>query len=156
MRKFAANYLFNDAGILLKNGIVYADDEGNAVRFLDTKGDLRETDLLAFHNGILMAGCIFIRNKEVGSIPENRISETIFESVLELIQLSIQNIIELSKQIQQLFPEMTIPEILNEIRSILQLEGGFIQESLPGIYLLSGVNLPDLKFTSKSRIKKIF
>ncbi|MFY9152380.1 MAG: hypothetical protein WAO52_10215 [Prolixibacteraceae bacterium] len=155
MRKFAANYLFSDAGILMKNGIVYADDAGNAIQFIDTKGDLRETELLAFHNGILMAGFEFVKFNEAEPAPGNQLAEKIFDSVPESGTMTILNFIELARQIQSKFPEMIIPEILRELVSALKTRG-FIRESRAGIFLLSGANLPELKFTSRCRIRKIF
>lgn len=153
MRKFAANYLISDSGILLKNGIVHADDSGNVIQYFDTKGDLRESELLAFHNGILMAGFEFVKSNEPAPVDENPIDEKI--SDLDSEQLTIQNFAELAKQHQEKFPEMIIPEILKELASDLA-KRGFIQERKAGIFLLSGANLPDLKFTPKCRIRKIF
>lgn len=153
MRKFAANYLFSDSGILLKNGIVYADDAGNALEFTDTKGDLRESELLAFHNGILIAGFEFVKSDEAESVTGNPNDEIILD--LESDRLTIQKFAELAKQTQEQFPELNIPEILQKLTSTL-VSRGFIQEKTTGIFLLSGANLPELKFTPKCRIRKIF
>lgn len=153
MRKFAANYLISDSGILLKNGIVHADDSGNVIQCFDTKGDLRESELLAFHNGILMAGFEFVKSDEPAPVAENPIDEKI--SDLDSDRLTIQNFAELAKQVQELFPEMIIPEIMQKLASDLKRQG-FIQEKRAGVFLLSGANLPDLKFTPKCRIRKIY
>ena len=152
MRNFAANYLIDNAGMLLKNGIIHADEQGNAIRFIDTRGDLRETELLAFHNGIIFAGQKFSRTNQSSPVSGNQISELGSSAS----QLSLQEVIELAKQRQAVFPEKNIPEILNEISAELLENEGFVQVPVPGIYLLSGANLPELKFTAKSRIRRIF
>lgn len=157
MRKFAANYLFTDAGDFLKNGIVIAQDNGTALQWIDTKGDLRESEQLIFHNGILMAGCLFTKITSATSNLESDqpLSSIVLQSVTGSTQFSIQNLIDLGKMIQIQFPDMKIPDIMKEISAVLLNSGGFIKENIPGIYLLKGVDLVNLHFTTKSRLKKI-
>ncbi len=155
MRKFAANYLVADTGNYLKNGIVVAGEDGFVLEYIDTKGDLREIAQLTFFNGILMAACTFIKTKaaDFGSIQP-------FESLtMNLLtgsnQFSLSELIELGKQIQLQFPELKIPEIMNGMNEVLFTTGGFTKENIAGINLLTGVDLVNLHFTSKSRLKKI-
>lgn len=157
MRKFAANYLVSEAGVFLKNGIVIAQDDGTVLRTIDTKGDLSETEQLIFNNGILMGGCSFSNTNATTAESETdqSLRSFVFKSILGTKQFSIQNLIDLGKQVQIQFPEMKIPAILNEISEVLQTNGGFIKENIPGIYLLNGVDLSRLRFTPKSRLKKI-
>lgn len=157
MKKFAANYLVSEAGKFLKNGIVVAEEDGTAVEFIDTEGDLDEIAQLTFHNGILISGYTFIRTNAEPSISESEhsISSFINQSVAELSPISIHNLIEIGKQIQTLFPEMKIPEIMSEINTILLENSRFRKEKMPGIFLLIGVDLVELHFTPKSRLKKI-
>ena len=50
MRKFTANYLVTASGTFLKNGIVIAEENGTAIEFIDTTGDLKEIAQLTFYN----------------------------------------------------------------------------------------------------------
>ena len=157
MRKFAANYLISDTGVLLKNGIVIAGEDGLIARYIDTQGDLREVEQLIFHNGILMGGCQFtkINTSKPGSTSGNPFHSFMLQAVAGSTQFSIHNLVDLGKQLQLQFPEMKIPAIMNEISEILLADGVFIKESIPGIYLLSSVDLVELHFTPQSRLKKI-
>ena len=146
MKKLAANYLISETGKLLKNGILLAEDNGVALDFIDTNGDLDEIAQLTFHNGILIAGQTFTR---INSAIQAFISPTISGKD----HLSLHDLVELAKQYQIQFPEMQIPEIWNAINTILQPE--FRKETTAGIFLLIGCDLPGLHFTSKSRLKKI-
>lgn len=151
MRKFTANYLVSEDGIFLKNGIVVAGDSGTAVQYIDTKGDLREMEQLSFHNGILMAGFTFLNKTDASPVSE---ADPLIRPVEGQAEVSIQNLIELGKQAQVQFPEMKIPEIMVKIKEALT-NGGFIKETIPGIFLLMSVDLAGLRFTPKSQLKKI-
>lgn len=152
MKKNAANYLVSEDGVFLKNGIVIADENGTAVQYIDTKGDLNEIAQLTFHNGILMAGFTFLKTNEAFPISA---TDPLIQSVEGQNEISIQNLIELGKQAQVQFPEMTIPEILNRISHELLSEGSYTKKNRSGIFLLMGVDLIGLRFTPKSRLKKI-
>lgn len=155
MRKFAANYVLSANGEFLKNGIVVADEDGFITQFIDTKGDLREIAQLTFLNGILMAGTLFIKANTANFDSDQPFESLVIKSATELTQFSIPETIDLAKQVQHQFPEIKIPEILNRITTILQTRAGFSMEITPGIYLLSGTDLVNLHFTSKSKLKKI-
>ena len=157
MRKFAANYLISNTGAFLKNGMAVAGEDGFIDQFIDTNGDLIEVEQLSFHNGILMAGIIFtkINATQPNGVSVNTFKLLVLQSVSESTQLSIQNLIDLCKQLQLQFPEMKIPAIMNEIYEVLLGEGGFIKETNPEIYLLTSVDLVKLHFTPKTRLKKI-
>lgn len=157
MRKLAANYVVSVNGDFLKNGIVVADEDGTVAEYIDTKGDLTEIAQLIFYNGILIAGFTFVRiNAEIQvSETDHAIQSFIVQSITGQKQLSIQNLIELAKQVQDQFSELKIPEIIHEIIEVLLLVGGFSKEKIPGIFLLTGNDLVGLHFTPKSRLKKI-
>ena len=157
MRKFAANYLISDTGLFLKNGMAVVGEDGFILQYIDTNGDLIEVEQLSFHNGILMAGIIFtkINATQPNGVSVNTFKLFVLQSVGESTQLSIQNLIDLCKQLQLQFPEMKIPAIMNEIYEVLLGEGGFIKETNPEIYLLTSVDLVKLHFTPKTRLKKI-
>lgn len=155
MRKFAANYLVSDNGVYLKNGILVAGEDGFVLKYTDTKGDLRESAQLTFLNGILMAGCTFVKTKAANSEPEQPFESMVMKSLAATAKFSIYEMIDLGKLLQVQFPEMKISSILNEISTVLINSGGFIKENIPGIYLLNGVDLSGLRFTPKSRLKKI-
>ena len=158
MRKFTANYLLSDSGVFLKNGILIVEEDGSAIEYLDTKGDLKEMAQMSFHNGILMAGFNFFKSSDFVPLsePENTLKSFVIHSATGKIQYSIQDLIHLGKQIQDHFPEMKIPEIMNEIAEVLVSSVGFRREKDPGIFLLSGVHIPQMHFTPNARIKRIF
>ena len=132
-------------------------EDGFILQYIDTNGDLIEVEQLSFHNGILMAGIIFtkINATQPNGVSGNTFKLFVLQSVSESTQLSIQNLIDLCKQLQLQFPEMKIPAIMNEIYEVLLGEGGFIKETNPEIYLLTSVDLVKLHFTPKTRLKKI-
>jgi len=157
MKKLAANYLVSDAGKFLKNGILVAEEDGTAVEFIDTEGNLDEIALLSFHNGILISGYAFTRIKAESSVSQSVhfLSFIVNPAIAEFNSVSIHNLIEIGKQVQVQFPEMKIPEILNELNLCLLESGLFQKAKIPGIFLLIGTDLLELHFTAKSRLKRI-
>jgi hypothetical protein len=157
MKKFTANYLIDDQGNFLKNGIVVAEDDGTLLQYVDTSDNLIEIAGLIFHNGILLADCTFIRQEpSIHNFKINSPLSILVSNAIEgLNRFSIQNQIELAEKIQENFLEMNIPEIINKIMSILISQAGFKKEYKPGIFLLVGADLPRLRFTSKTKLKKI-
>ncbi len=157
MRKFAANYLISDTGMFLKNGIVIAEENGTVVQYIDIADDLKEIAGLIFHNGILIAGCNFLRLNS--PIPISETSDPIMTLVLKAVEgkslFTLLNLIDLGKKIQEQFPDMKIPGILKEITDILLSNGGFIKKYVPGIFLLIGVDLPRLRFKPTTKLKRI-
>ncbi len=156
MRKFAANYVLSGDGTLLKNGIVIAGEDGKVTEYVDTGGDLDEIAQLSFYNGILVAGFTYLKTNVEIPVPETdlSISSTIFQLIKEQNQLSVQQWIEIAKQVQEQFPEMKIPEIVHYLNDILISNGGYVKEDAPGIYLINA-DLVEMHFTPKSRLKKI-
>lgn len=155
MKKFAANYLITENGWLLKNGIIVAEDDGSVLEFIDTQGNLRETGLLAFHNGILLAGFELEKVSEIVPVPESPLMSFLYPLVSDSGRIGIHEFFEVGKQVQNQFPEMTISEILRELFDSLLTAGNFIIKKVTGVFLITGADLPNLKFTSKSRIKKL-
>ena len=157
MRKFAANYLISDSGLFLKNGIVILGEDGLVVQYIDTKDDIKEIEQLIFHNGVLMAGFKFTKtNSENLRFESDQLFRSfVLRATADSTQFSIQDLIDLGKQLQVQFPEMKIPAIFDEITVTLQTDGGFTKETIPGIYLLIGTDLVGLHFTSRSKLKKI-
>ncbi len=155
MRKYAANYLVSEDGIFLKNGILVAGEDGFAKKYIDTKGDLREIAQLTFLNGILVAGFRFIKTDATNSHSDQPFESLVIKSLAATTQFSIYELIDLGKSVQLQFPEMKIPEILNGMKEVLFSTGGFTKVNIAGIFLLTGVDLVNLHFTSNSRLKKI-
>ncbi len=157
MKKFIANYLVSETGLFLKNGILVATEDGTAVEYIDTTGDLKELAGLIFQNGIVMAGFAFVRT--TGSTPVSEPNETIqsfvYQRTTELNQLSLQDMIGLGKQMQNQFPEMNIPDIWQAITAVLLTNLGFMKQEVSGIFLLNGADLVRLQFTPKSKLKRI-
>lgn len=133
-----------------------AGEDGLIVQYIDTQGDLRETEQLIFYNGILMGGYMFTKAKanQAISLPDNLFRSAVLHSITASTQFSMQNMIDLGKQLQFQFSEMKIPAIMNEISEVL-FDAGFIKETIPGIYLLASMDLVELHFTSKCRLRKI-
>jgi hypothetical protein len=105
----------------------------------------------------LIGGVIYLKTNE--SIRISNSNHPFFAVLIKFIDglssLSMQDFVEFGKQIQEKFPEVKIPEIINEFSDILLLNAGFRIEKIPGIYLLTGIDLPQLHFTHKTRIKRI-
>lgn len=156
MKKFAANYLVSDTGLFLKNGIVLVGEDGFVIQYINTMDSIRETEQLIFHNGILMAGFRFTKmNPSISSSSSVQpFGEQVIQSVAEATQFSIEQLVELGKLLQAQFPAMRIPAIFNEIQEILP-GLGFLKQRIPGVYLLQGVDLAELHFTPKTRLRKI-
>lgn len=157
MKKFTANYLVSDTGVFLKNGIVVAGEDGTAVEFMDTAGDLKEMESLVFHNGILLAGFRYVKVNAALPFSELNFPVRSFISGLSAgsSQLTVQDLTGFGKRLQEQVPELTIPEILNELQEALLVSGGYVKEDLPGLFLLTGLDLPNLHFTPRTRVKKI-
>jgi len=157
MKKFAANYLVSESGEFIKNGIILATDQGDCIEVIDQGEDLREIAQLTFYNGIVLTNFRFVGiHSDFQSIkPVTFLESAIFRLFAGIYEINIQVLIETGILIQEQFPEMTIPQILNEITKSLLNEARFSRMNLPGIYLLSGVNLSDLKFTDRSKLKKL-
>ena len=56
MRRFSSQYLITNTGPVLKRAIVTTDDEGLITSIEDTGGDLKESQSIEFHNGIIIPG----------------------------------------------------------------------------------------------------
>ena len=155
MKKFAANFILSDSGNLLKNGILIANDDGNVMEIVDTKGNLDEIAQLTFHNGILLTNNFYIK-KNFEQEPDFLANIPIWVNDLkmnELQQLSTPELIEKAKQAQTENTELKIADILNSLFSYLRL--CFEKQSCPGIFLLMGSDLIGLHFKPQSRLKRI-
>ena len=146
MKKLAANYLISESNKFLKNGILLAEDNGTVIEYIDTRGDLDEIAQLTFHNGILVTGQTFTRLNSEDQLLHNQIIQA-------KEQLSLSDLIELAKEYQLLHPDKTIPEIWSAMNADLALSHR--KENTTGIFLLIGCDLPALRFTSESRLKKL-
>jgi cytosine/adenosine deaminase-related metal-dependent hydrolase len=58
MKRFSAQYIITNISDPLKRGIVTTEDDGTIISIEDTSGDLRETDSVEFHNGIIVPGFV--------------------------------------------------------------------------------------------------
>ncbi len=56
MKKISAHYIFPFVSAPLKKGIIVINNEGIILEITDTGGQLRESDRLEFHNGIIIPG----------------------------------------------------------------------------------------------------
>lgn len=157
MKKFVANYLISASGTFLKNGIVVADEDGRAIEFIDTTGDLQEIAQLTFLNGILCPNFRFVKCRTDLNVftVDNSIQSLALQLLANHSEVSMQHLIEAGVTIQEHFPEITIPELWDEMKSVLLAEGRFSKNDEEGIFLWIGVDLVNLHFTSKCRLKKI-
>jgi aminodeoxyfutalosine deaminase len=58
MKRFSAQYIFTNSGPPLKRAIITTADDGTIIRIADTEGNLKEKQLLEFHNGIIIPGFV--------------------------------------------------------------------------------------------------
>lgn len=149
MKRFAANFLLAGSGVLLKNGILETDDSGNVLRILDTKGDLRESGQLTFQNGILMSGFQLVKTGSANTHPQ------FLAFFSERDQINLQNLVEAGKAFQEQFPEKTIRDFFAEADEFLIQSGNFQKIMVPEVFLLVGTDLVKMKFSPKSRLKKL-
>jgi hypothetical protein len=152
MKKFAANYILSESGLLLKNGILIADDDGNVIKIIDTKGDLDETAQLVFLNGILIVNNLYIRKKSL-DFAEDELTQFVSLKINGHQQLSTAELIEIAKQIQAEFSNLKTPEITNSIYSLLN--SSFNKEKQTGVFLLINSDLIGLHFKPQSKLKRI-
>lgn len=152
MKKLAANYLLSDSGHLLKNGILIADDRGNVMESIDTKGDLDEMAQLTFHNGILIANNLYLR-KNSASSEKDELVQFIDLKIAGFQQLTTSEIIDIAKQTQVEFPELKTSEVTIAIFSLLN--SYFEKREQPGVFLLVHSDLIGLHFKPQSKLKRI-
>lgn len=151
MKRFAANYLLGESGNLLKNGMLEADDSGNVLRILDTKGDLREISQLAFHNGILIGGFELVKAGIEGFGSDH----PAYLPFPDVDRINLQNLVEAGKAFQEQFPEKMIRHFFAEADNFLIRSGKYRKIALPGVFLMIGCDLVNMKFTPKSRLKRL-
>lgn len=156
MKKFQANYLITDEGNFLKNGIVVAKNDGTVLQFIDTTDELIEIASLSFLNGILITSFSFSKSNSPDQMRKS--DHPVIKQAINLVEgrttLSLTDFVEIAKQIQENFAEIKIPEILKGISDALMLYG-FVKVDQPGIFLITGVDLPQLRFKPSTKIKKI-
>ena len=82
MKKFSAHYIFPLASAPLKNGILVIDENGFVQKLIDTGGQIRETDRLEFHSGVLVPEIDGLTMKEL----QYRQEETPQKSLEEILK----------------------------------------------------------------------
>jgi hypothetical protein len=156
MKKFTANFLIDDSGLFLKNGIVISDNNGTVLQFIDTKENLKEMARLTFLNGILITGFCYTKTGSSAIIPEdNPVALAVHQAIQEINQFSIRGFLDLCKSVQEQFSELKIQEIFSETSAALESNGTFERQQLPGLFLISGLDLPGLRFKPTTTIKQI-
>jgi hypothetical protein len=154
MKKFAAHYLLTDSGLLIKNGIAVATDTG-AFQFIDPKGELIEMEQMIFHSGLMISAFEFIKKDDLHDVPhENEKHLQLLDSALKRDHLSLKEVIELTGQLQEQLPELNIPQLLDKIEQAF-ISRTFVKKTIPGLYLLTGLDLNNLRFTDRTRLKKV-
>ena len=58
MRRFSANYVYTNAGLPIRNGVIGVNDEGVIVEIIDHKGQEKEYAHTEFRNGIIVPGFV--------------------------------------------------------------------------------------------------
>lgn len=157
MKKFAANYLISETGAFLKNGIIILNDDGEVLEIIDTGGDLQEMAQLTFLNGILVPNFKLVKVRSESKQVNNDVSiQALITGLTDgLTEISLHHWIEISVQVQKQFPNKTIPEIFDAINAELQTSLGYSTQNISGLFLLKGIDLANLYFTSGIRSKKI-
>lgn len=153
MKKFAAHYLLTNTGLLLKNGMAVAQDDGT-IHFIDTKGELTEAERMIFHSGLLISAFEFIKSKKF-TLPSGTVNKPkLFYPLINKELITLNEVIDLAEQHQDQFPEMNILQLLNQTEQALQ-SASFVKNTIPGLYLLSGIDAKNLHFTLRTRLKKV-
>lgn len=157
MKKFAAHYLFTDSGALLKNGIAVTGQDDFVVEYMDTLGELQELEQMIFHSGLLLGA--FELTKQPGAtidpFPQDLFQLQLIHLLANSDQLSLHQLMDTAIELQKQFPEITIPDLLNRMFGILASGAGYVKKPLPGLYLLTGLDMTGMHFTPASRLKKI-
>ena len=153
MKKFAAHYLLTDSGLLLKNGMVVVDNN-QPFQFIDTRGELTEIEQLIFLSGLLISAYEVIKQDDLtpSSGTENLLS--LHYPILNKDHLSFKEVIDLARQLQDSYPDSNIPDMLKKIDQQF-LPNGFVKKTIPALYLLSALDLKTLRFTERTRLKKV-
>jgi cytosine/adenosine deaminase-related metal-dependent hydrolase len=58
MKRFSAQYIITNTSSPLKRGVVTTDDFGTIISIEDTSGNLKESESIEFHNGIIIPGFV--------------------------------------------------------------------------------------------------
>jgi aminodeoxyfutalosine deaminase len=58
MKRFSAQYIITNTSSPLKRGVVTTDDYGTIISIEDTSGNLKESESVEFHNGIIIPGFV--------------------------------------------------------------------------------------------------
>lgn len=157
MKKFAAHYLLTDTGVLLKNGIAVTSEDGFVVEYIDTRGELKELEQMIFHSGLLL-GAFELEKQEgpaVVPFPEDLFQLQLIHLLASSDHIPLQQLMDAAKELQKQFPEMIIPELLNKMFTILISDSGYVKKPLPGLYLLTQLEMAGPHFTPASGLKKI-
>jgi len=156
MRKFAAHYVLTETGELLKNGLAEVAPNGT-IRFIDTHGELAETERMIFHSGLLMKGFEYVKNQEL--TPSQHVPADhplpLLNQANQSDHLSLAQVIELAQQLQSELPGHSLIEILSLIDRILLSGHRYVKSPVPGLFLITLLDLSTLRFKSISRLKKI-
>lgn len=157
MKKFAAHYLLTSTGVLLKNGLAVTGEDGFVTAYIDTKGEIQELEQMTFHSGLLLEAFELEKREQwaVISFPEDLFHLQLIPLLANSGSISLHQLIDTAKELQQQFPEIKIPDLLNKMLMILISEAGYIKKPLPGLFLLKGLDLAGMHFTPASRLKKI-
>lgn len=156
MRKFAAHYVLTETGDLLRNGLAEVAPNGQ-VTLIDTKGSLIEIERLIFHSGLLIKGFEYIRNTQPSAITTNQSNAAgpLFSKILQSELVSLPEVFELAKQLQEVYPNQTVPQLLSHIDYALTEGNAYSKSAVSGLYLLSSLDLSTLRFKPSSRLKRI-
>lgn len=127
MRKLAATYIFLFDTPPLKNSILILEDDGTILKIIDTRGKLDEQAGMEHYSGMLVPGII---NKDN------------FEAY---------------KKKQLLNPDLEFSELVRpETNGHPEKQNcTFRVGNKPGIYLISGMDLVNLKLLPSSKIKQL-
>lgn len=157
MKKHAAHYLLSDTGVLLKNGIAVTGNDGFVVEYIDTKGQIKELEQMIFHSGLLLGAFEMDKNQgpAVVPFPEDHFQLQLIDLLAHSTHISLEQLMNAAKALQKQFPGMTVPGLLNRMFQILISQAGYVKKPLPGLFLITGLDLSGMHFTPASRLKKI-
>ncbi len=140
MRKLSAYYVFPIISAPLPFGIIETEDNGTIIRVVDTGGNIKESSKLEFYQGILIPGIVF-----------EAIEPAFPEEVCKFILNS-----------QNKNPGLTLHELIRSLtidaaRKIARegLLGSLEPGKRPGIQLIDGIDLENMRITPESTLRNL-
>ena len=155
-RKYVANLLYSLRSEPLRYGVVEVDTEGRLIGITDTGGQLRESERMEYHSGILFPGFRdSLEKTDFHFLHELTNNHPDVSNLLNTLpvdrSLTGKEILSLLARVQELFPELSLDTLL---RRLCQRHA-FTPGEPCRLYLISRADLPNRRITALSVLKKL-